>query len=276
VLKLFTLVGLVVLAASAHAADAPDTRVGDFRDFPAFPSTILNNTRPVSVLLPPSYDKESERRYPVLYAQDGQNLFSERTGFMGKEWQLDETLQKMWAEKRLPEIIVVGIGNNGANRMTEYMPGSGGDKYVKFLTSELKPFIDNRFRTMKDAKNTAIMGSSMGGIISLWAAVTRSDVFAQAAGLSPSLQYAEAFESRLGGGWKPPIRAYMDMGTAEMPGPQGRQLADTLEIVRNRLKGAGWDEGKDFVANVIEGGEHNEAAWAARVDKPLTFLFAPK
>jgi enterochelin esterase-like enzyme len=264
----------------ARAEDRPSTRTGTFRDFPAFPSTVLGNTRPVMVLLPPSYDREPDRRYPVLYAQDAQNLFDERGSFIGQEWRLDETLTRLWSENRLPEIIVVGVGNTGVTRMREYMPGETGDRYIRFLTTELKPFIDNRFRTKRGPKDTALMGSSMGAIISIWGIVTRPEVFGQAAGLSVSLQFAEPIRNRLAYGARPNVRAYIDIGTAEGAHPLSESSQQTfLDAFREATDGLrmlGYREGRDFVAREIEGAEHNERAWAARLDEPLIFLFAPR
>jgi len=271
---------LLACAVSVRADERPSTRTGTFRDFPAFPSTVLGNTRPVMVLLPPSYDSEPERSYPVLYAQDAQNLFDEKGSYIGQEWKLDETLARLWREKRLPEIIVVGVGHTGVNRVREYSPGPSGDRYVRFLATELKPFIDNRFRTKRDAVSTMLMGSSMGGLISLWGLVTRPDVFSGAAALSPSLQLAQPLVDRMQSGARPAVRVYLDIGSVEgasrTGGAEGPTMMDLFNQAVDGLRILGYREGTDFVSRVIPGAEHNEAAWAARLQEPLMYLFAPE
>ena len=262
----------LALTALAHADDRGSTRHGEFKDFAAFPSTVLGNVRKITVMLPPSYSISSERRYPVLYAHDMQNLFDEKGSFIGKEWRLDETLAQMWAAHRIPEIIVVGIANT-PQRMSEYMPGPSGDTYIKFIATELKPFIDNRFRTKRGPADTALMGSSMGALISVWGALTKPNVFGGAAGLSPSLQFVAEIRTRMESDRPARIHWYMDIGTDEVPGEAGARFVQAFRDARLALMQAGYREGTDFVAEVIPGGQHNEASWAARVDKPLEFLF---
>lgn len=275
-MKTVLMVALALLCLSACAQGPPHTRTGHFVDFPSFPSTVLENVRGVTVLLPPSYGKDPNRRYPVLYAQDGQNLFDARTSFIGKEWELDETLARLWKEGRMPEMIVVGVANT-KDRMTEYSPGPTGDRYIRFLTTELKPFIDNRFRTRRGPEETAMMGSSMGALISLWGVVTRPDVFHQAAGLSISLPYGGPLLDRLTAPGHPRIRVYMDMGTEELgPGPRSDKLVEEFTSAVKRLEAAGYAPGKTLDAPIIPGAHHNEPAWAARVETPLRFLFPPK
>lgn len=267
---------LIGSCAVAKAADErPSTRVGEFRDFKSFPSTVLKNVRQITVFLPPSYATATDKKYPVLYANDAQNLFDERGSFIGKEWRVDETLTSMWAAKRVPEIIVVGIANT-KDRMTEYMPGESGDKYIKFVATELKPFIDNMFRTKRGAADTAMMGSSMGALISIWATLVRPDVFGQAAGLSPSLQFAEPIRTRMEQDRPSHIRWYLDIGTNEVPGEVGEKMVEAFNEAVDALRSAGYREGADFKALVAQGAEHNEVAWAARLDKVLEFLFPLK
>lgn len=263
----------VLLLATASAQERQSTRVGTFVDYPAFPSVTLQNTRPISVLLPPSYATEKTRRYPVLYMHDGQNVFDEKTSFIGKEWRVDEVLRDMWADKSFPEIIVVGVANTGIHRMFEYRPGAGGDRYIRFLTNEVKPFIDLRFRTKKGPKDTAVMGSSMGGLISTWATLRRPDVFGQSASVSMLWRFhGEAIVDRVERGPKQPVRMYFDMGTREFGVPEA-ELTAGMNDMRTILAKAGYVEGKDVETRIIEGGEHNEPSWAARVDQPLRFLF---
>ena len=142
----------------------------------AFDIPQLKRKRRIWIYLPPSYTNSS-KKYPVLYAQDGQNLFDASTAY-ADEWHLDETLDSLFADKQNPEIIVVGIDNGEKHRMQEYAPwshpkyGDGeGNVYIDFIVNYLKPFIDQNYRTLSDRENTGILGSSMGGLISFYAAL---------------------------------------------------------------------------------------------------------
>jgi predicted alpha/beta superfamily hydrolase len=161
--------------------------------------------------------------------------------------------------------------------MAEYSPGPSGDRYIRFLTSELKPFIDNRFRTMRGPADTAMMGSSLGALISLWGAATRPDVFGQAAGLSISLPYGGPLLDRLTAPERPNVRVYMDMGTEELgPGARSDALVKDFQTAVKRLEAAGYHPGTNLEAPIIPGAHHNEPAWAARLADPLRFLFTEK
>lgn len=155
----------------------------------------LGRERRIWVYLPPDY-ANNERSYPVLYMHDGQNLFDAATSFAG-EWEVDETLNSLFAAGD-PGIIVVGIDNGGGSRLDEYTPwpnptygGGEGGAYVDFLVETLKPYIDANYRTLPEAASTGIMGSSLGGLISLYAALKYPDVFGRAGVLSPSLWFSE-------------------------------------------------------------------------------------
>lgn len=155
----------------------------------------LRTTRKVWIYLPPDYDT-SGKKYPVIYMQDGQNLFDDYTSFSG-EWGVDETLNRMFSETG-KSAIVVGIDNGGAERLSEYSPWNNeryktsgkGDLYVDFLVKTLKPYIDKTYRTERQASKTIILGSSMGGLISLYAAVKHPQVFGKAGIFSPAFWFA--------------------------------------------------------------------------------------
>lgn len=232
---------------------------------PAVPIVPWNLTRDVLVYLPPSY-ATSSRRYPVLYMQDGQNLFDDRTAFANQDWQVDETMERLSGDGY--EAIVVGICHGGDQRLIEYNPfpgkfGAKGDEYVSFLCDQLKPFIDSQYRTYPDHAATGIMGSSMGGLISLYAFFRRPEVFGLCGALSPSLfvgrgailTYVRDAPYNLG-------KIYVDNGTRE---PSARQMYEALRdkgyIVRSDLK---------YVAE--HGGQHTESAWARRLPGALRFL----
>ena len=234
-------------------------------------SPELGNRRDVDVYLPASY--ASGRRYPVVYMQDGQNLSDPSQAFAGT-WRLDEALQTL-AERGV-EPIVVGI-HNTAGRLGEYSPfpdpkhkGGDGDRYLTFVSATLKPRIDRLFRTRRGAAHTALAGSSMGGLISLYGWLRRPDVFGLAAAMSPSLWFghAELFDfvesARL-----PRGRLYLDVGTAEGAGT----LRDARSLVE-RLEDKGLPEGRRFAYVEDRGGRHEEAAWAGRLEDAMAFLLA--
>ena len=154
----------------------------------------LDTTRKIWIYLPPDYQK-SNRRYPVIYMQDGQNLFDDFTSFSG-EWNVDETLNEIFSETG-QSAIVIGIDNGGETRLAEYSPWNNkkyktkgkGDLYLEFLTKTLKPYIDKNYRTEKQASKSIILGSSMGGLISLYASVKYPTVFGKAGIFSPAFWF---------------------------------------------------------------------------------------
>jgi predicted alpha/beta superfamily hydrolase len=281
--------GIAVIVALAFCtsvfARQTHTLTGDIRFHKSFHSKILNNDRDVVVYLPPGYESNKSKRYPVLYLHDGQNLFDGATSFIpGKEWRVDETAQALIIARRIEPLIIVGINNAGKERIDEYTPapdekykmGGKADLYGRMLVEELKPFIDSTYKTRKDAGHTGIGGSSLGGLVSLYLALKYPDVFGRAAVVSPSVwfankqivQYAEALKS------KPHVRIWMDMGTKE-----GRTRDDALQsvvdarLLKDTLVKKGWRPGKDLTYFEAQGAEHNETAWAERVGQILEFLF---
>ena len=234
-------------------------------------SPQLGNERDLYIYLPPSYDG-SDRRYPVIYMHDGQNLFDPKTSFAG-EWNVDGILDQASSEGL--EAIVVGIPNMGPERCSEYSPfddpkhGPGnGDAYLAFITDTIKPIIDEDFRTLPEREQTGIAGSSMGGLISLYAFFRKSDVFGFTGVMSPALWYGKRgiFKyletvTHVGG------RVYLDVGTKE----GSKELEDVLDL-RDRLVKMGYRSGEDLLYVIDRGGTHNEASWARRLGKELRFL----
>jgi predicted alpha/beta superfamily hydrolase len=233
-------------------------------------SPQLFNEREVWVYLPRGYG-ESDARYPVLYMQDGQNLFDDATSFSG-EWHLDEALEHA---EDLPPCIVVGIANTGPRRLDEYTPfvdakhgGGDGERYIDFLVETVKPLIDADFATLPDCGNTGIGGSSLGGLISLFGFFARPDTFGFAAVMSPSIWFAERTALR----WvwwaaESHGRLYLDVGTDE----GRRTLADARRLKRT-LQRLGYVEGRNLKYVEDPGAKHNEAAWGARFPACLDFL----
>jgi len=269
-------------------AQQPHTLTGDIRFHKSFHSKILNNDRDVIIYLPPGYESNKNKRYPVLYLHDGQNLFDGATSFIpGKEWRVDETAQSLIAAGKIEPLIVVGIYNAGKDRIDEYTPtadekykmGGKADLYGRMLVEELKPFIDSTYRTRKDAGHTGLGGSSLGGIVSLYLGLKYADVFGRVAAVSPSVwfankqivHYTEALSRR------PKIRIWLDMGTKEgRTAEEAQQSVLDARLLKETLQKKGWKPGKDLNYFEAEGAEHNETAWAARVEPILEFLFPRK
>jgi predicted alpha/beta superfamily hydrolase len=259
--------------------------VGDLRVLPQVASPELGNRRDLLVHLPRSYAC-GERRYPVLYLQDGQNLFDAATSFSG-EWRVDETMEALAEEGR--EAIVVGVANAGAERLDEYSPwrqrhgGGRGDAYVRFLVDTVRPLVDEGFRTRREPRATGVLGSSLGGLISLYAFFMRPEVFGMAGALSPALRFAGdamldflARQPYVGG------RVYLDTGTREAGfGRLDRWLAGlsasqpytrAVRRARRLLEAKGYREGEDLLHVEERGGLHQEAAWGRRLPGALRFL----
>ena len=253
------------------------TLTGTFRTHEAVRSRYLDSEHDVIVYLPPGYDEDSERRYPVLYMQDGQNLFDEATAFAG-EWRLDEAAERMIEAGLMTPLIIVGIYNAGAYRIDEYTPtrdsarraGGNADKYGRMLVEELKPFIDAEYRTLPDAANTGIGGSSLGGLVSLYLALKYSGIFWNVAVLSPLVWWDNRFIVRRvrALGAAPPLRVWLSTGTAE-----GDGVVAGARRVRDALLAKGWVEGETLHYQEIEGAMHTESAWADVAPAMLHFLY---
>jgi predicted alpha/beta superfamily hydrolase len=256
------------------------TRTGDVRMYPKFHSSILANERTIAVYLPPAYEESGDTRYPVLYMHDGNNLFDSNESFQGIEWQVDETAERMIAQKQIPPVIIVGIYNGGEFRDEEFTPfwsnvkGKPGkaDQYAKFVVEEVKPFIDATFRTMPDRAHTSLAGSQLGGMVTLFMAKNNKDTFGQFAVLTPRLRTSDkVLLDQLGNDWSwaKGARIWIDQsdkGGKEYPGPD--PIADAKAFVA-KLQAAQ----ADLKYTEFPGTEHNESAWQKRVDQVLTFLY---
>jgi predicted alpha/beta superfamily hydrolase len=232
--------------------------------------------RDVGVWLPPSYAAASERRYPVLYVHDGQNAFDPTTSFLGVDWQIDETADRLIREGKLQEIIVVGIYNSDERRQ-DYSDTPKGRAYMKFVVENLKPFIDRAYRTLPGRDQTAVMGSSMGGLISFLLAWNYPQVFSQAACLSPAFVYNVAEVDAVAlvdnyTGTNKAIRLYVDNGGVGLES----QLQPGVEAMLRALQAHGFEMGKNLEWYHDLEAEHSERAWSKRVWRPLLFLFGKK
>jgi enterochelin esterase-like enzyme len=296
------LLALLLLFFLPALAQAGPGRLDHYR---AFPSRYAD-PRNVGVWLPPGYDPDGPP-YAVLYMHDGQNLFDPATGYGGKEWGVDEAATRLIAEGKMRRTIVVGIWNT-PKRLREYVPAKafdrlparymdrvrglyGGDPlsdgYLKFIVRELKPFVDRTYNTAPGRGSNFIMGSSMGGLISLYALTEYPDVFAGAGCLSthwPLLlppegqELSDADRNAVASAFEAYLRAslpragthriWFDHGSETLDRHYAAYQARIDRLVESR----GWHKGRDYESRNFPGAPHNEDAWRARVDQPLLFL----
>lgn len=250
-------------------------------------SPQLQNQRDLIVYLPPSYEKSADKRYPVLYMHDGYNLFDNATSY-AEEWYVDEIMEKLGLEENA-EAIVVGIPNMGTKRLDEYSPfvdaklgGGHGHQYIDFICNTIKPLIDRDFRTLQDKKHTGIMGSSMGGLISLYGFFSRPAIFGFAGVMSPSLWFANdaifrfAEETAFQQG-----KIYLDAGTREMGGSwpdqgilrsRSRRYYGRVRRLKRILVKKGYRPRHTLLHVEGQGDGHNEAAWAQRLPNAIRFF----
>lgn len=243
-----------------------------------FESGILPDDRTVMVYLPAAYAIEPERRFPVFYLHDGQNLFDVETSYVpGRTWRAHTTADALTLTGQMEPVILVGIANTGLRRMAEYTPtrdykmgGGEGATYGRLLAEELKPFVDSTYRTETLPNRTGLGGSSLGGLISLYLGLELPGVFGQLAVMSPSIWWDHrsilSVVSRLEE--KPKVRIWLDMGMAE-----GARHVRDADMLYRLLVSMGWRAEVDLTYVVVEGGVHDEDAWAKRFGVVLRFLF---
>jgi len=270
------------MSASAHPNHRAEEQPADLRAHGQFHSAFLPDDRDVLVYLPPGYDEEDARRYPVLYLHDGQNLFDGATSFIrGQDWRVGQTAQALIAAGEVEPLIIVGIYNTGEQRVEEYTPvadrrfkvGGKADLYGRLIVEELKPFVDAQYRTEPGAAQTGLGGSSLGGLVSLYLGLRYAEVFGKLAVISPSVWWGGRAILRDVAALheKPPTRIWLDMGTAEGP----RAMPD-VRALRDALVKKGWGLDADLKYTEVVGGRHDEAAWAERVEPCLRFLYPSK
>lgn len=222
--------------------------------------------------LPPNYETSTEK-FPVIYMHDGQNLFDKKTSYAG-EWKIDEILNKLF-KKTGKGFIVVGIENGGEKRIEEYTPyqhekygGGKGAIYVDFLANELKPHIDSNYRTKVNADNTAIIGSSLGGLISFYGGLKHPNVFGKIGALSTSFWFSDKINdfAKKNGNQKN-TKLYFLVGSKE-----GDTMVLDTENMANLLIDVGFPEHNIKTKIVVEG-KHNEAFWRTEFLEVITFLY---
>lgn len=236
-----------------------------------FYANKLKNERTIVVWLPENYESDFQKRYPVLYIHDGQNVFDPNTSYLGVDWQMDETADSMIKKGTIEEILIVGIYNT-PDRIEEYSDTQKGRAYMDFIINDLKPFIDSNYRTLPDQENTAAMGSSMGGLISFYLVWRYPEMFGQAACLSSSFRWnagAILKEVKNYTGDKKNIRIYFDNGGVGLEG----KYIPYYHRMKNLLIARGFKAGIDLEYFFDENAGHSERAWAKRAWRPLKFLF---
>lgn len=253
-------------------------RPGRLDHISGFESKILDNARDVVVYVPAGYDDHPDGRYPVLYMQDGQNLFEPHRSFIpGQHWRLGEAADEAIGARTVEPMIIVGIDNTGPARIDEYTPtrdpkrnagGRAGD-YARMLLEELKPVIDAAYRTI--SSDTAIGGSSLGGLLSLHLALKHADIFGRVAAISPSVWWDDRVILRQVDEFSGPRRPriWLDIG-----GREGSDALANAKALRDRLWAKGWSE-RNFRYHEDRRADHSERAWAVRARKVLEFLFPP-
>jgi len=294
------LIALVTLLCSI--AGMAQSKVEMIKDF----KSKFVARRNVEVYLPAAYFTDPKAKFPVLYMQDGQNVFNTETAMNKSAWEADATADKLIGRKSIKPVIIVAIWNSPL-RVNEYFPEKAaenfttddrttiarmqksmgvketellGNEYLKFLVTELKPFIDKKYRTLTDASNTALAGSSMGALISLYAICEYPDTFGQAACLSthwpilmdnsnmaPSLAIKKYVFEHLPAPAK--HRLYFDYGTATLD----QYYEIHQKYIDNILKQKGYTEKENWVTRKFDKAPHLEMAWRERFDQVLTFLF---
>lgn len=272
-------------AYGAEPQPVPLQRSGDIDRLPALPSRHVD-AREVQVWLPPRYALQPQRRYPVLYLHDGQNVFDAQGA--GAEWQVDETAQRLVLAGAIEPMIIVAVASTG-RRFDQLTPvaarrggaqssaassaasgtqvGGGAPRYASFLVEELKPIIDARYRTKREAQHTAVGGSSLGGLVTMWLLRHHAATFGAGLVVSPSVWWADEWilqDVAAMAADAPKPRVWLDIGSLE-----GDQMIAGARRLRDLLQTSGWP------LRYLEqpGAGHDELAWAARVEAMLKFLY---
>jgi len=258
-----------------------ETRPGTLDHIRGFHSDILGNDRDITIYLPPGYNDRDDVRYPMLYMHDGQNLFEPERAFIpGQNWRLREAADEAIGGRTARPMIIVGIDNTGSSRIDEYTPtydaarhgGGKADDYGRMIIEELKPIIDASYRTLTDAPNTALGGSSLGGLATLYLGLTHPAVFGHLAVMSPSVWWDNRAILGEVDRYRAPQRPriWLDMG-----GREGIEGLSDARLLRDRLRTKGWRDGEDFNYFEDRRADHSERAWAKRAPAVLEFLFPP-
>ena len=249
-------------------------------------SRVMRQYRTYLVYLPPGYSAQDPWLYPVVYVHDGQNVFDARTAPFGIKWGLDEVAQALILQRRIAPMIMVAVYNS-KKRQEEYTPtpdmlykGGGADTYLEFLITELKPAVAAAYRVNHRPSQTGMLGSSLGGLVSLYAGWRYPEHFGQIAALSPSLWWAgRDLIMAIGGDPRPcpATRIWLDVGTRESNDDRNRNgvpdVIDELRTLKAILIQKGYKLSRNLFYSEVEGAAHTESDWGNRVGLALEALF---
>ncbi|GLX67909.1 alpha/beta hydrolase [Paenibacillus glycanilyticus] len=263
--------------------DANHTITGDVQIIEAFPVPQLHIHRRVWIYLPKSYS-EGDRRYPVLYMQDGQNVFDQATSW-GSEWRVDEALEGMALEDHSLEAIVVAVDHGVAERNNEYNFtinaeygfGGKGEAFAAFLAETLKPYIDSHYRTLPEPEQTMIAGSSFGAYISLYAAIRYPEQFGRVGGISFVMWHdnnaiIQLIEQAV---FSPSLRVYLSIGELETDNPEFNKTAyEHVAQVQQALIAAGMPDNR-VRFDYVPAGKHHESTWSELFPVAFRWLLQP-
>jgi predicted alpha/beta superfamily hydrolase len=276
-----------------HVETAPTNMSAGRLEVIDFESRVFGNTRKLRIWLPGGYDDTGNREhvYPVLYLNDGQNIFDGATAAFGSEWKADETATELLRSGRAQAVVIVGIDNAGRQRAREYLPwpdqsysppepNPQGSRYAEFLSNEVLPFVEQRYRIARQREGRALGGSSYGALITMHVALTRPELFSRFLLESPSFYVDSAHILRDARATKLSMdRVFLGVGTNELARPNCGEHPDNVEAVNNVrelvaiLARAGLREGDQTMLVVEQCAVHNEGAWAGRFPAALEFLF---
>jgi predicted alpha/beta superfamily hydrolase len=273
--RVLTLLFLLFVALHAIHAQDEERALTKNTIYLKFHSEITGRDRAMVVMLPPGYEEHPEKRYPVLYMHDGQQVFV--------VWRLDELAKTLVAAGQASPIIIVAIynGDTQESRLEDYTPtrlaraarSGNADRYGRLIREEIKPAIDKEFRTLPDPANTAIGGASLGGLASMYLALKNPETFGKAVVMSPSVwwdnQVIVREVKKLS--TKPSLKIWLDVGTEE-----GSQRIPETKALRDALIKKGWQIDSDLKYFEAKGAEHNDKAFARRSPEMLKFLFPPQ
>lgn len=243
-----------------------------------FESALVDDKHDFIVYVPPTYNVEQERMFPVLFMQDGQNLFDPETSFIkGNYWRLGETADELIMAGKIEPLVMVGIYNTGEHRIDEYTPvedrrlgGGHADAYGQMLVEELRPFVAQKYRVIISGTDCGMGGSSLGGLVSMYLGLRYPHIFGKLAIMSPSVWWHSRALLKTVSQLRHNTdqRIWLDIGTNESQ----RALPD-VRLLKNALEQKGWREGESLGYMEAEGADHSEGAWAQRVAPMLQFLF---
>jgi len=265
-------------AAIAPGLAAPSDLKSRLVKHEQFESALVDDKHDFLVYVPPTYALEQERLFPVLFMQDGQNLFDPETSFTkGNYWRLGETADALIYAGEIEPLVIVGIYNTGEHRIDEYTPvednrlgGGHADAYGQMLVEELRPYIAHKYRVAISGMHCGVGGSSLGGLVSMYLGLRYPAVFGKLAIMSPSVWWRARAILKTVSHLRQSTgqRIWLDIGTNESQ----RALPDA-RLLKEALERKGWREGIDLGYMEAEGAEHSEWAWAERVAPMLKFLF---